>query len=126
MGYTPHTSTVVAILAFFVAYSAYMVRKTLRGEIDIADLALLAAVGIVPAIFVVAPAWVVQAARFLGVAFPFVLLFGGLFVVVFLGLYRLIVQIHRANARTVALVQELGLLRARLEEFERRDAHDGA
>lgn len=110
MTYQPTWQTTVFILAFFFVYLAFLMYRTYRNRVDIYDFFLLTAVAILPTAFVVFPRMVNRLAALSGVAFPFLLLFGGLFVIVFLFLHRLAVKIKTHERMMIAVVQELALL----------------
>jgi hypothetical protein len=71
-------------------------------------------VAMIPAVFVFFPKFVSKLADVVGIEFPFLLLFGGLFFIVFIYLYRLVIKVNFIQTRNVTLVQEIGLLRAQL------------
>jgi hypothetical protein len=115
MEYHPTVHTVVFVSLFLVIYLFVIIRTAAKNSIDLYDLLLLSAVAIVPSFFVYFPGMAVRLARLVGVEFPFVLLFGFLFFVVFVYLYRVVIRLTHDNQRLSVLVQELSLLR---EEFE--------
>jgi len=105
------TNTYLLIAIFTVLYMAFIVRKTARRQLDLYDLFMLSAVAIIPGAFVAFPGLAFWLAGLVGVEFPFVLMFGMLFVVLFVFIHRLTVKIHRLESDNRMLVQELGLLR---------------
>ncbi len=107
----PQPETLIVIGIFLVSYILLLVRKTLQAKLDLYDLFHLSMVAVLPAAFVFFPRLAYAASDLTGVAFPFVLLYGSLFLVVFIFMHRLSVQNHRLQQRTRVLVQELGLLR---------------
>ncbi|MBM62047.1 MAG: hypothetical protein CL484_03750 [Acidobacteria bacterium] len=110
----PTIQTIAFVILFLILYVTLMIKRAAKNKIDIYDLAMLCAVVIVPSFFVVFSGTVHRISHFLGVAFPFVLLFGVLFVIVFLYLYKVIVNANDIAKKSVFLVQELSLLREEL------------
>jgi hypothetical protein len=125
MDYTPTTHTIVFMSAFLVLYAALLVRHTVRHRIDLFDFAMLALLAIVPGTVVWFPGLIVRITRLVGVEFPFVVMFGALFLVVFVYLYSLVVRINLQHRTIITLVQEVGLLRETLEH-DRRGATGAA
>lgn len=113
--YTPTVETLVAVGAFAVIYLAVLVRRTLAGALDLYDLVALSTVAVVPAAFAFFPGLATMLAELTGVAFPFIVMFGALFVVTFVFLHRLTVNMHKLNQRARDLTQELSLMRAELD-----------
>lgn len=103
--------TKVAILLFAVLYMFHVFRKTGKRQIDLYDLFMLSAVALVPAFFVLFPSATQALTDLIGVAFPFVLLFGILLAVLFVFIHRLTTKVHRLEHDNYLLVQELSLLR---------------
>ena len=123
--YYPSSTVVVVLAVFLVAYITVLIRNTVRNSIDFYDFLLLSSVAIAPSAFVFFPATSYDLARLVGVLYPFVLLFGLLFLVVFIYLYRLVVQLNSLRRANLTLVQDLALLRAQMEE-ENRTAETGS
>jgi hypothetical protein len=116
MIYQPTWQTTVFIALFFFLYVVVLLKKTLKDSIDFYDLLLLSSVAIIPTAFVVFPQMMVKLAQIVGVAFPFLLLFGGLFLIVFIYLHRLVVKMNHQEHRIIVLLQELSLLRESLRK----------
>ncbi len=112
----PSAATVTFIVIFAIVYIAVLVRNAVRDNLDLYDLALLAAVGAIPLAFVLFPVWAEELSRLIGVQFPFITLFGGLLFFAFIGLYRLLHALAKLNRQVRALSQEVALLSARLDE----------
>lgn len=104
--------TVVIVFVFALAYLYFTARKTARQQLDIYDLVMLSAVAIIPSAFVLLPSFAEYLARLAGVAFPFVIMFGALFAILFIFIHRLTVKIHRLEHDNILLIQELSLLKA--------------
>lgn len=111
---TLHTLIIVVVFAF--GYVFFMVCKTARQQLDIYDLAMLSTVAIVPSIFVVFPGIAFWIAEIAGVAFPFVVMFGILFAVLFVFVHRLTVKLHRLEADNRLIIQEISLLKQSVEQ----------
>jgi len=115
MSYTPTPQTVVFVLIFIVIYLFLLLKLTINNTIDLYDLLLLSCLALLPGIFVFAPKLVVYLARIVGVEFPFILLFSGLFVCVFIYLYRLIIKVNEQEKLNLLLIQEISLLKQEIE-----------
>lgn len=113
--YLPTTQTIVFIALFLIGYLSYLLRSTLKQKIDFYDFLILAAVGVLPSVFAFFPNITLQITHFIGVRFPFVVLFGCLFFVVFYYLYRLVIRINKLSQQERLLAQELALLREKIE-----------
>lgn len=112
--YLPTTQTILFIAIFLVAYISYLLRSTLKQKIDFYDFLILTAVGVLPSIFAFFPQSTLQMTRFIGVRYPFVVLFGALFFVVFYYLFRLVIRINKLAQQERALAQELAFLRDKI------------
>ncbi|MEQ9483177.1 DUF2304 domain-containing protein [Coleofasciculus sp. F4-SAH-05] len=115
MNYTPTPQTVVSVLIFIVIYLFVLLKKTIKNTIDLYDFFLLSSLAIFPGIFVFAPKIVVYLAHIVGVEFPFIILFSGLFVCVFIYLYRLIIKVNKQEKLNLLLIQEISLLKQQIE-----------
>lgn len=114
----PQVQTIVVVAVFACVYLFYIFRKTIYGQLDLYDLIMLSMVALVPALFTFLPGLALRVSDALGVAFPFVVMFGMLFVVIFVLLHRMTTTIHKLEHRTRSLVQENGLLRYQLDTAE--------
>jgi hypothetical protein len=112
----PAPATVTFVVLFAIVYIAILFRNAIRDELDLYDLTLLSAVGAVPLAFVVFPVWAEELSRLVGVQFPFILLFGSLFLFAFLGLYRLLHAYAKLSRQVRTLSQEVALLAARSDK----------
>ena len=95
-----------------------LVRKTAHDQIDITDFILLSVVAVVPAGFVLFPRVSTLAAQIIGVSFGFLVLFGFLLFVSFVLSYRVVSWLNRESRRNMLLMQEVSILRMKLEEHE--------
>ena len=116
--YEPHWSTALAVGAFAIIYMVILARRTSRGRLDIYEFAALSTIALIPAMFVFFPRLADEVAAITGVAFPFVVMFGALFVIVFVMLHRLTFQMHRQCTQSVKLIQELSLLMHKLDQTQ--------
>lgn len=107
---TWHTEIFVA--AFATLYFFRLVIKTGKGLIDLYDLIMLSMVVIIPALFVWAPSFGYWLAELAGVGFPFVVMFGLLFVMLFVFIHNLTVRLRRLEAMNRTLIQEVSLIAA--------------
>jgi hypothetical protein len=89
---------------------AYIIKKTSRQKLDIYDLAALSSVAVIPCLFVFFPGGFEKISRFLGVAFPFVVMFGAILAILFIFVHKLTVKIHFLENENRLLVQRLSLL----------------
>lgn len=103
--------TVILIALFAIGYMFFIIRKTACRQLDIYDLVMLSTVAIVPIVFVAFPQFAYWLANIAGVEFPFVVMFGMLFAILFIFIHRLTIKIHRLESDNRLLVQELSLLR---------------
>jgi hypothetical protein len=106
----PSVQTLVVIAVFALLYMRFLVKKTLRERLDLYDLLLLSLIALVPAFFAFFPYASDLITEFTGVAFPFVIMFGILFAVVFILVHRLAVRIHHLETLNRSVIQELALL----------------
>lgn len=109
-----HTNfhTVIIISIFSLGYLYFTARKTARQQLDIYDLIMLSAVAIIPLAFVLLPGIVEYLTRLAGVAFPFVIMFGALFAILFIFIHRLTAKIHRLEHDNRLIIQEVSMMRA--------------
>lgn len=117
--YELNLNTQISIGLVCLGYLVYLVRSTSRNHIDIFDLILLTSVAIVPLIFTFFPSIGTLLTQITGVGFPFLLLFGGLFLIIFIHMNHLIIQLNRLRHQNRIMIQELGLLRLELENSQR-------
>ena len=111
-----HFQTIMLILLFGAWYLALVMRRTADHKIDLYDLVMLSAVAVVPAFFVLFPITTQIIADLLGVAFPFVLLFGLLLAILFIFIYQMTVKLHKLERDSRLLIQELSLLRQNMQK----------
>lgn len=116
----PALQTKLALVVFFLAYMAFLTRSAARHRIDIYDYLALSCVAMLPLFFGLFPETTLRLSHLLGVEFPFVVLFGLLFLAVFAYLHHLL---NRLNAQTILnakLVQELSLLKHSVEKLDEK------
>lgn len=120
----PSDETVLIISIFAIVYMLVVLRKTLHGEFDLYDFLILSMVAIIPAGFALFPRLANLVAHLTGVVFPFVVMFGALFLVVFAFMHTITARLHRLERQNSALIQEHSLLAMRLmaAEADRTDA----
>lgn len=110
--------TVILIALFAIGYMFFIIRKTARRQLDLYDLVMLSTVAIVPSAFVAFPQLAYWLAGITGVEFPFVVMFGILFAILFIFIHRLTVKIHRLESDSRLLIQELSLLRQAIDHAD--------
>lgn len=108
---TVNSHTLFFIAFFALAYLFFIARKTARQQLDLYDFVMLSMVAVVPAIFTFWPNIAYWLASLAGVAFPFVIMFGALFLILFLFVFRLTVHMHKLENDNLLLLQEISLLR---------------
>ena len=108
--------TVLIIMVFVFVYLSVLFRKTVKGAIDLYDFFMLSTVAILPAILALFPNFTFTISQWIGVGLPFVVIFGGLFLVIFVFLHRITEKVHLLEKRTRLLVQENALLRQQTEQ----------
>lgn len=114
--YNISLQTIIFVAAFAFGYLFFTIRKTARQQLDIYDLVMLSTVAIVPVIFVAFP-WVAHwLANIAGVEFPFVVMFGMLFAILFVFIHRLTIKLHRLELDNRLLIQEISLLKQTIEQ----------
>jgi len=113
----PTTSlhTLIFVATFACWYLFFTARKTARQQLDLYDLVMLSMVAVIPALFVFFPDLAYNLANIAGVGFPFVIMFGALFAVLFIFVHRLTVKLHRLENDNRLLIQEVSLLKQTAE-----------
>jgi hypothetical protein len=107
----PNPQTVILVGLFALAYMVTLLRKTARHQLDLYDFFMLSTVAILPALLVLMPSISDWIAVISGVTFPFVVMFGLLFVFIFIIMHRMTIKLHRLENQNNLFVQELSLLR---------------
>ncbi len=113
--------TVLIIMAFVFVYLSILFRKTVKGALDLYDFFMLSTVAILPAVLALFPNFAFTISQWIGVGIPFVLMFGGLFLVIFVFLHRITEKVNLLEKRTRLLVQENALLRQQTEQGPGRE-----
>jgi hypothetical protein len=117
----PGPQLLIVLALFAGAYFLYAARKLRRRAVDLYDFPLLLALGIVPLLFAAWPPVQDFVRRFFGVALPLTVMFGVMFVAVFLILHRLISRVNALESKLTRAVQEIGLLDQRLRTAKPAD-----
>jgi hypothetical protein len=115
----PSAETVFVISAFAFIYVLILLRRTLQGTFDLYDFLMLSMVAIIPAAFALFPSLAYLLSHLTGVVFPFVVMFGALFLVVFAFMHNITQRLHRLERQNCALIQEQSLLSLELRARER-------
>lgn len=121
--HTINTNTYIVIGLFALAYLVFLARKTARQQLDLYDFVMLSTVAVVPASFVFQPGLAYWLAELAGVTFPFVIMFGALFLILFLFVYRMTAKMHRLERDNLLLIQEVSLLRMELGSRSAESQH---
>jgi len=122
----PSPETVVVISAFALIYMLVLLRKTLQGKFDLYDFLMLSMVAIIPAGFTLFPTLAYLVSHLTGVVFPFVVMFGALFLVVFAFMHNMTARLHRLERQNCALIQEQSLLVLELQAKQGRQGVDSS
>jgi hypothetical protein len=115
---TPSAVTVAIISGFAFIYMLVLLRKTLQGKFDLYDFLVLSMVAILPAGFALFPRLAYLISHLTGVVFPFVVMFGALFLVVFVFMHNITERLHKLERQNWALIQEQSLLALELKRRE--------
>ena len=115
---TPSAVTVGIISGFAFIYMLVLLRKTLQGKFDLYDFLVLSMVAILPAGFALFPRLAYLISHLTGVVFPFVVMFGALFLVVFVFMHNITERLHKLERQNWALIQEQSLLALELKRRE--------
>lgn len=116
MHYHPNTVTVVLATIFMVGYLTHLFRRVVAERVDLYDFFLLSTVALCPSGILYFPELSEKVSRAAGVSYPFILLFGFLFFVVFVFLHRMVAMGKANERRITTLVQELAILRGKVSE----------
>ncbi len=114
----PSTETITVISAFAFIYMLILLRKTLQGNFDLYDFLMLSMVAIIPAGFALFPKLGYLLAHLSGVVFPFVVMFGALFLVVFAFMHNITQRLHKVERQNWTLIQEQSLMALELKARE--------
>jgi hypothetical protein len=115
---TPSAVTVAIISGFAFIYMLVLLRKTLQGKFDLYDFLVLSMVAILPAGFALFPRLAYLISHLTGVVFPFVVMFGALFLVVFVFMHNITERLHKLERQNWSLIQEQSLLALELKRRE--------
>lgn len=117
MNLSLQTTIIVSLFAF--CYLSFTAVETAKQKLDIYDLIMLSAVAIIPLIFVLFPSFSDWVAKISGVAFPFVVMFGVLFAILFIFIHRLTAKIHLLERCNRLLIQEMSLTKAEINAISK-------
>lgn len=109
---------------FSIIYFLYLLKKTSENKFDFYDLIMLSMVGVIPSFFIFFQHTSILFADLLGVAFPFVVMFGLLFIALFLIIIRVMSVIHQLKLDNILLIQEVGLINSELKRCIRVSDND--
>jgi hypothetical protein len=115
----PTTSLEVKVIVsfFLVLYIAFLIQSAARNRMDLYDFCFLSCVAIAPFTIVVFPAVGHCLTKAIGVAYPFVLLFSFLFLVVFAYLHHLLMALNKQKQINTQLIQRVGLITMDVQEL---------
>jgi hypothetical protein len=118
----PSAETVVIISGFAFIYMLVLLRKTLQGKFDLYDFLMLSMVAILPAGFALFPRLAYLVSHLTGVVFPFVVMFGALFLVIFVFMHNMTERLHKLERQNWTLIQEQSLLALELRRKQSQGA----
>ena len=123
--YEPTLQTIILVAVFSLWYMILLVRRTVSGRLDFYDLAMLSTVALLPALFVSWPELAELLGTLAGVAFPFIVMFGTLILMIFVFLHRTTIKMHEVERLNRFLIQEVSLLKHELErgQAKRQEVH---
>jgi hypothetical protein len=102
-------TTKINIIVFCLFYSYYLSKKAKAYKLHVIDYFMLLNVALIPALFVIFPGYIQQLSNFIGIQFPFLLLFGSLILILFLILLLLCKRIQTVEQQMVVLAQKYAL-----------------
>ena len=94
---------------FCVFYLGFLARQLYRGTIDLYDFLTLSMMAIIPATFILLPSFGHALKEVFDVAFPFVIMFSAMLLVLFVIAHHALVRVHALEHKVRKLVQELAL-----------------
>ena len=109
-------STILFVSIFTGLYIFVLFTNAVANRISLIDFLMLSSVGLLPIGFELFPQTVERVTELVNVSLPFVLLAGSLFVVVFAFLYRIVIKMQHLKQTNSLLIQELSLLKHRVEQ----------
>ncbi len=110
-------NTVVALIVFLVVYETYLLKKVSHSKLDLFDFFILSSVAILPVLFSMFPGVMILLSRQLGIEFPFLILFGSIFLVVFIFMYAVVRRLYMLERKLITLAQEKAII---IEELNRK------
>jgi hypothetical protein len=110
----PHIETIIIIILFSIIYLYCLFRETARQNLDIYDFIMLSTVGVFPMVFAIIPRLAEIISNFIGVKYPFVVLFGVLIALLFIFIHRLTRKIHRLENAYRNMLQDLCIMEEQL------------
>ncbi len=116
--HTVSIRTSILVISFICGYMFLIIRKTTLRQLDLFDLLMLSAVAVIPGAFTLFPRFAEWSAEITGVKFPFVVMFGALFAILFVFTHRLTIKANKLESENRLLTQELSLLKQTLESVK--------
>lgn len=102
-------TTKINIIGFCFFYFYYLTKRAKAYKLHVIDYFMLLNVALVPVLFAIFPKYVQQLSNFIGIQFPFLLLFGLLILILFLILLLLCKRIQTLEQKMVVLAQKYAL-----------------
>ncbi|MDB2476847.1 DUF2304 domain-containing protein [Alphaproteobacteria bacterium] len=103
--------TLIIVLVSLLFFAGFLLRRISSGSLDVFDALSISLVLILPFGFLLFESVANELSLIIGVEFPFVLMFGMLFLFAFLMLMSLLMRMKSTEARIQKLAQELALER---------------
>ena len=116
----PTTNTIIFITMFVLVYVTYLLAKIRKNHVDLYDFLFLILVSLLPAAFVYFPESVFWLTQFVGVKFPFIILFGLLIFCIFIQLHRVAIAIYKTKNNIVHLSQKLSFLEDEVQNLKKK------
>lgn len=105
-----HDNIALVLFCFGLSFFLYLLIRSSKEKLDVADFLALSAVGLLPA-FSLSPLGSRLIIQLTGVKYPFVVLYGLLFLIINLYVYRIVRRLHQLEQRLVRLAQEIAIIR---------------
>lgn len=105
------TNTLILLGLFSIAYLSFILMKMAMQQLDLYDVIFLSMVAVLPALFAYWPSIGYMLSEVAGVSAPYIIMFGGLFFVIFLSVHRVTVKLHKLEKENFQILQEVSILR---------------
>jgi len=100
------SNTIVVLVLFLIVYEYSLLKRVSRSSLGLFDFCILSSIAVLPVFFAFFPSIVLWVTHVIGIGFPFLLLFGGLFLVVFIFMFRVILRLNKLEKKLTQFAQE--------------------